>query len=185
MKWILFLCLAVPVFAGCDIKERERAVEKKEAELALRESLLREKELALTEAETRLAQKQKMDSTQADSMYVYNNNILGEWNAKMVCTQTTCSGSAIGDTKLEKWTIYFENSQIVARVAVDDKITRVYIGKALNNTMELSENVEPSNTEPATRIVIRLKKQNEKTLDGQREIIRPNCKIVYSLQLTR
>ncbi len=185
MKWILFAAIALAVLPGCDFKEREKALQQKEEELTTREQKLKDKELALQLAESEFEKKQQFDSTHADSIFIYQNNILGEWNAKMVATQTTCTGSAIGDTKIETWTFYYENNQVVVRATVSGKLIRIYTGKVVNNAIELEENIEALNNEPATKIAVRLKKQNESTLEGQREILRPNCKIVYSLQLTR
>ncbi len=185
MKWIYFACLVLIVLPGCNFKEREKAIQEKENALALKEQQLNDRELALQLAEGEFAKKQLVDTLHTDSLFMVDNNILGQWNTKMICTQTTCSGSAIGDTKVETWTFYYENNQIVAKATSGEKLVRIYTGKVFNNAMELVENIESTLNEPTTKIVVRLKKQNERLLEGQREILRPDCKIVYSLQLTR
>ncbi|QMU31266.1 hypothetical protein [Adhaeribacter radiodurans] len=187
MKWILFFpFFTIFLLTSCGIKERETSVQQKEAELARREQDLavREEALRLKE-ETLTKREQKLDSTRLDSAF-YNPAITGIWNAKMVCTQTTCPGSAIGDTKSETWDISYQGNQILAKAMADNTLVRTYTGTYNDNWLHLRENVAISPNAPATEMVVRLSFLNENTLEGQREIIRSgDCRIVYSLQLEK
>jgi hypothetical protein len=184
-RWILILFIVSSLFAGCDIQERERAVQKKDQELAVKEQQLKDRELALQKAEAAFALKQQLDSTHADSLFVYQQNIAGTWSTSMTCTETTCSGSAVGDIKKEVWTFLYEQSRIVAKATVDENVARIYTGQVVNNGIELVQTIEPTTTGSAATIRVRIKKVNDNTMEGEREIIREGCKIVYSLQLTR
>ena len=188
MRWLFGLLFLIPfLFSGCGIRERETSVEKKETELAQKEQELdaKEKELQLKEAEL-IKRTQWLDSTEQDTAAMFNPQLLGQWNARMTCTETTCSGSAVGDTKTEAWELTYQNEHIIARAMSGENMVRVYTGTYKNNLLELTENVELSPSTPATKILVRLSPVNETTLEGQIEIIRTgDCKITYALQLTK
>lgn len=184
------LCLMVLfVYTGCKDGVREEALQQREARLVQREQQLsmREKLVAIREEEI-LQMKQKMDSAIniKDSALVYNQQLIGRWNVKMTCTETTCPGSAVGDTKTETWDIGYENNLIVAKAIVSDKLVRVYTGGYDGNVLTLTENVPDTPSEPTTKMTIRLTLTGNETMDGRREIVRENeCKIVYDLQLNK
>lgn len=175
------------ISSGCDLRKREEEVKKqqekiaqKEQELALREQTLQRKEEELVKRE------QKLDSSGRDSVMVIDSSLIGSWNVKMTCTETSCSGSAVGDVKNEVWEISLENNQIIARAMDGNKLLRIYSGIYTGNTIELVANVESLPQQPPTKIVARLRIVNETTIEGQREINRENqCKIIYDLKLEK
>jgi len=194
MRWISGLLFLIPLlFSGCGIRDRETSVQKKEAELALKEQELLEKEqnlqlkeVALANREQQIAEAQQPYSTTQQPADSISLALTGKWNARMTCTATTCTGSAIGDTKTETWELNYQNSQLVAQAMTGENLIRTYTGAFSNNTLELTENVEPSPSAPATKMVVRLTWLNPTTLEGQREIIRTgDCRIVYALQLNK
>ncbi|HVK96300.1 MAG TPA: hypothetical protein VM368_00715, partial [Flavisolibacter sp.] len=112
--------------------------------------------------------------------------LVGRWTAQMVCTETTCPGSAVGDSKTETWDIQYINNKVIAKAQSGEQLVRVYTGIYTGNTLELVENNESTGTQPATKMVVQLRIVNPRSMEGQREIIREgNCKILYSLQLTK
>lgn len=188
MKSILYLFFLSTIFlSGCGLREREISVQKKEAELARkeRELLAREEALQLKEeAITKI--EQKIDSTRQDSTVNFNPAIVGSWSVRMVCTETTCPGSAIGDTKSEIWTLAYQDERVIAKALTDNVVVRTYVGTYNNNTLELTENVELTPGTPSTKIIVRLNLLDENTMEGQRTIIRSeDCRIVYALQLNK
>lgn len=130
-----------------------------------------------------------LDSTAknpADSFFAQHPQLPGKWNVTMRCTETTCQGSAVGDTKNEQWEISYQNNQIVAQAFSDNKLVRVYSGSHNGSTVELA--TEPDNPDPllSTKMIVRIQEIKEKEIRGQREIIRPdNCHIIYSLELKK
>ena len=188
MKYLLFLLFVLGT--GCGLHERELELEKRLGEVNRKEQelLLREKSLEIKAEE--LAQKEKMlDSTSnnvIDSFFTRHPQLPGKWNVEMRCTETTCSGSAVGDIKNEQWEISYEGKVIVAKAFADNKLVRIYIGGNKGNTVELS--TEQDNPDPAlsARMIVRFQEINESEIQGQREIIRPdNCHVVYSLELKK
>ncbi|WP_207491562.1 hypothetical protein [Aridibaculum aurantiacum] len=185
MRGIMLLILLV-TFTGCDLRQRELAMEKREAEIAEREQqlALREKSIEVRELQM-LEKERKFDSTSRDSAITFNPALPGQWAAKMVCSETTCTGSAVGDTRNETWTFNYENNKLIVQALSGDKLVRVYTGTYTNNVIELVENVEPTATAPATKMVVRITVINNNSMEGIREIVRPDCRIVYSLQLSK
>jgi hypothetical protein len=190
MTKLMIACfIVVLICAGCGLNAREEALRKKEVELAAREQQLslREKSLELEEEQV-LQLKQKLDSakTKTDTTLLYNQQLIGQWNVKMTCTETTCSGSAVGDVKTETWDISYQNSLIIANAIASDKLARIYTGSYDGTTLTLSADVASTPSDPATKMVIRLTMTAENTMEGQRIIDRENdCRIVYNLQLNK
>ena len=188
MKWMIGLLLSAILFSGCGLQEKEKALKKKEAELNQKEQELiaREKTVELKEQE--LADKQmKLDTLSRDSTFLINPAIPGVWSVQMTCVQTTCTGSAVGDTRKEKWIVSYEAAHVIARVMTGNKLIRVYTGEFTDSTsMELKDEREATPTEPATRMVVRLTIKDSTNMAGQREIARDNdCKVVYALQMQK
>ena len=186
MRGILLLILLASLASGCNLRQREEAVAQKEKEVAEKEQqlLLREQSLATREEQV-LLRERKLDSTLLDSSVLFNPSLPGMWAVKMVCTETTCTGSAVGDTKNESWSFSYQNNAVIVRVMAADKLVRTYNGSYVNSVLELVENVEPTATAPATKMLVRLSMKDSTTMDGLREIVRPDCKIVYSLTLNK
>lgn len=190
MKYILLFITVSFFTAGCGLRERELELDKRTDELNLKEQELLSKEKALQLKEEELGKKEKrLDSSsqnQPDSFSVKHSQLAGKWNVTMRCIETTCAGSAVGDTKTEQWEISFQDSEIIARAFSGNKLIRVYSGSNRGNAVELSS--APDNTDPSksTKMIVRIQEINEREIQGQREIIRPdNCHIIYSLELKK
>ena len=184
---LLFLFLFFFFFQGCSLRQREEALTKKEAFLNQweQELLLKEKTLQIKE-EDLLKREQKIDSTSLLDSTVYNAALNGTWDVTMTCTETSCPGSAVGDTKSETWEIAYQENKVIARAMANNQLVRVYSGFFTGNTLELVENVENTGNQPVTRIVVRLRLSNENLLEGQREIERiGECKILYNMVLNK
>jgi hypothetical protein len=188
---IVFLGLWLMIATGCGLQEREKELQKKISEVNQKEQelLLKEKSLQLKEEE--LAHREKLlDSSSkksvADSVAVLHPELAGTWNVTMRCTETTCAGSAVGDTKNEQWVISYQDNTVIANAISDNKIVRVYAGSYNGNSLELSTQPNAADPEQKTKMVVRLQVTKENEMAGQREIIHPeDCRIVYSLDLKK
>jgi hypothetical protein len=188
MRFILIIALAFYSLTGCDLREREEALESREATLNEREQelLLKEKSLQLKEEELTKRQ-QQMDSTVvADTTSKYNPALAGTWTVQMTCTETTCTGSAVGDSKTETWEISYQNRNVIAKAKVNDELVRVYSGTFNGTTLELAEAFEGAQ-QPVVKIIVRLQMTSDTQMEGQREIDRTaeNCRIVYSMNMQK
>lgn len=189
MKYCLYvLAFFFFVLQGCDLRKREEALAQKEARLNEKEQelLLKEKTLQIKE-EDLVKREQRFDSTRLiDSTIMHNDSLPGTWDVKMTCTETSCPGSAVGDTKSETWQLQYQENTVIARAMVNDELVRVYSGFFTGNTLELVDTRENIPNQPPTRIVVRLRLSNYNLLEGTREIERVGeCKILYSIVLTR
>ncbi|HEX6915468.1 MAG TPA: hypothetical protein VF145_09515, partial [Chitinophagaceae bacterium] len=157
LRVIIFSLLLLPL-AGCELNRREKALQEKEAQLLQKEQelMLKEKTLALKEQEL-VKREQRLDSTIVDTTLKYSPELPGLWNAKMQCTETTCSGSAVGDTKVETWELSFDSSfHLIARVITGNNIARVYTGSYNGSEILLKQDVAGAAGVAATHLSIKL-----------------------------
>lgn len=183
----VLIFLIVLLAPSCNLREREQQVLQKETSLKEKEQelLLKEKSLSVKE-EDLLRRERKLDSSLYDTAEVYNDTLVGQWVVQMACTETTCPGSAVGDTKTEQWKIEYKGRQIIARASSGGLLTRVYSGIFTGNTIELVEERKREGAQPSAKMVVRLRLVNDKQMEGQREITRnTGCKIIYALQMTK
>ena len=197
---IVFLGLWLMIATGCGLQEREKELEKKISEVNQKEQELLLKEKSLQVKEEELAQRKKLlDSSSkksvvdsvakksvADSVAVLHPELAGTWNVTMRCTETTCAGSAVGDTKNEQWVISYQDNTVIANAISDKKIVRVYAGSYNGNSIELSTQPDDADPEQKTKMVVRLQVTKENEMAGQREITHADdCRIIYSLELKK
>ena len=173
------------LFTACGKSSNTKKLELREMQLENKEQELRmlEQQLALREQALTLRER-SFDSLNnaVDTIGIYNPLIVGSWKVTMECIETTCEGSAIGDTKTEQWNISYQNNRVVSRVVVDGKIARTYTGFYRENTLELSALQTP---DPQTHmnVVLTVNPSVAKVMEGQRIIIQSGkCKIVYRLK---
>ncbi|MEJ5993792.1 hypothetical protein WG904_05100 [Pedobacter sp. Du54] len=142
LKYFITICLlTLLIISGCTgeqdkkrLDDRERSIERRESEVARREQQLKASEKLLM---TRMLQLDSANNL-TDSNGVYNANIVGAWKVTMQCTETTCTGYAVGDTKTEQWNITYENNRVVVKAYAKKKFIRTYNGIFSKNAIELT-----------------------------------------------
>jgi len=187
--FIVFFVLSF-LTSGCGLRERELEVEKrinevnqKEQDLFLKEKTLQKKEEELMKREELL---DSSSQNPVDSFLIQHPQLPGKWNVSMRCIETTCSGSAVGDTKVEQWEISYQNQSIVAQAFSNNKLVRVYSGSNKAGIVELSTEPDNADLSLSTKMIVRLQEINENDIRGQREIIRPDkCHVLYALDLKK
>ena len=190
-KAIFLMFLIFAVLPACDTPKEERDFQAKETELNQKEQELLMKEKSLELKEEELAKREQLlDSTankdSTNSLSALHQNIPGVWNVTMRCTQTTCPGSAVGDTRNEQWKITFQNNTVIATAIKDKKFLRIYSGTYIGNSFELSAQPDTVDREQTAEIIVRLQKTKDNEMAGLREIIRPeDCRILYALELSK
>lgn len=190
MKWIVFVFLTTFVVSGCEMRKKEQRLDIKEAALNQKEQELIARENSLNLKEEDLISREKLlDSTSkivADTLSTLFPNLPGTYNVVMKGTQTTCPGSAVGDTKLEQWELSFQNNSIIVKAMSDNKLVRVYSGTYVGNSFELLAQQDHQNSAPEVSIVVRIQPLKADEMVGRREIIREkDCRIVYDLSLKK
>src|SRR5690606_36319821 len=102
-----FLLIAAGL-GSCGFEERKKALDAREISLKEREQILLINEKMLIQMEDSI----KLTIARQDSLSIslktlglpLPDSLQDTWNINMLCTQTNCSGSAIGDTRKEFWT---------------------------------------------------------------------------------
>jgi hypothetical protein len=174
---IIIIALSLP---GCGPSQHEKNLQKEQLEIKQKEQQLFvwEQRLKMREQELNNA-KQVLDSVQFDT--ANNPLIIGKWIVKMTCAQTTCDGSAIGDTKTEQWDIQYNGENVVVKAYSGPVLIRVYTGSYQNKVLKIVD--EKPNSKAL--ISANLNFINGNRMDGLREISQKDCKIVYELSLEK
>ena len=179
-QYSIVLFISLIFLQGCGLSEREKNLKKLQQEIAQKEQSLLAWEQRLKLKEESLDQaKQLIDSArlQGDSTFVYNPALSGKWTVKMTCTETTCEGSALGDTKTEQWDISYNKNTIVVKAYSGPVLIRVYVGGYKDNQLKIID--ERPNVDVSFKAALNF--INDKRMDGTREIQQKDCKIVYAL----
>jgi hypothetical protein len=184
MKWLLLLLFFLSL-SGCDYRKREEEIKRRQDLLSLKEQelILKEKSLAIKEADL-LHRERFLDSTlNTDTALQYNPALAGTWHVRMTCIEATCKSSAVGDTRNEDWEILYQARAIIVKVISNEQLIRVYTGFFTGNTIELIE--KRSDADGEVNMVVRLRMIDDTKMEGQREITRENCKVIYDLKLEK
>ncbi len=190
MKRILFILFIVLLFSGCDLRKREQELQKKENVLSQKEQelVLRERTLQLKE-EALLKRTQRLDSVQNTSLQdsgSYNPDVVGSWDVTMNCTETNCTGSAVGDTKTENWTIFYQNKNVIAQATANKKLVRIYSGIYINDELRLKAQITDAAEQQNVAMIVLLRLTDNNHMEGRREINRAeNCRIVYAINMVK
>ncbi|MGZ8545379.1 MAG: hypothetical protein ACXWV0_08790 [Flavisolibacter sp.] len=184
-KFLLITCLVLTV-SGCNDAVKQKELQLKEDSLLRKEQELIVKEKALELRENELNNReQSLDSNAViDSTHIIDSSLVGNWLVKMTCTETSCASSAVGDTKTEDWQISYEARALIAKAMANNEQLRVYTGYYIGNTIELVDDKSIGDAN-GTKMIVRLRIVDPTHLEGQREIVREDCKVIYSLTLEK
>lgn len=187
MKWI-FLFVGLVIFSGCGLRQREKELDQKMQQLNIKEQQLALKEQFLTLKETQLNEKEKsLDSNGSlknDSLFLEHQKLPGTWMVEMLCTETTCQGSAVGDVKNEQWDFKFRDNIVVVNAMSKNQLIRIYTGSYTGDVLKLE--VQQDSSDASAKMVVRLQQTKDKEMTGEREITQANgCRILYSLRLKK
>lgn len=178
LNYLIFLAFTLLLSNCGENKKREKEFEKREQKLKIWEQQISLREQALIKKE------HIIDSlnSYSDTAGVVDPKLVGDWKITMECTETSCEGSAIGDTKTEHWNIYYQHSKVIAKVVANKQLIRSYSGFLKENTLELSLEQAPD-SETQMRVVLNLNPALANLMEGQRIINQAGkCKIVYQLK---
>jgi len=179
--------LIISILTACGNKEdsdrlklREKKVSQKEEELKVFEQQLISKEIELSSRERLLDSLEHM----GDTTGIYNSKLIGNWTVTMKCTETSCEGSALGDTKTERWNIAYHNNRVVVKALSKNTITRVYLGVYTETGLALHSRQQEGDV--LTTMNILLNQISVDKMEGIREINQGGkCKIIYSVGLSK
>ena len=187
MKQFIISIITLLLATGCGM-QRQQELKQKEEWLNAREQQVtaREKAVQLKEAALNAIEQNKDSAFLKDTTAFYDSTLIGLWNVKMNCTETTCPGSAVGDTKSEQWSIDYTDKKIVAKVLTDGSLVRIYSGIYNGTSLELMVPQVDSSQKAKAVMVVRLQHPAPDKLEGRREITREEgCRIVYAVTMEK
>jgi hypothetical protein len=159
---------------------REAALNEKARNLEILEQELnsRSQELA--------ARERVLDSIQHlnDTTSKFNADLIGNWSTSMRCTETSCEGSAVGDTKSEKWEISYQDNQVKLKAFVNSQLIGEYSGLFSDDGLVVTAKRGPA--ESTTLITVTLSPPVGNKMSGTRVINQAGkCSIVYALEMQK
>ena len=175
--------------AGCGQAAREQQLVAREKQVReqQQELILKANQLALKEAELQqLAQNLDSTAHRQDSLKAKFPQLPGGWNVQMDCTQATCPGSAVGDTKAEQWIFSIVNGSVIAQAYAKKLLSRVYVGQYQNGVLQLTAQSTDTVLDGHAKITVFLRAATDSlSMTGKRSIIRPDCQIIYDLTMKK
>lgn len=184
-----FLLIAATL-GSCGFEERKKALDAREVSLNEKEQNLLIKEKMLLQLEDSI----KLSIAQQDSLALslktlglpLPDSLQGTWNINMLCTQTNCSGSAVGDTRKESWTFSGGDSTgVYVKAMQGENLVRVYTGIFDGSGFVLSTpNV--AGDANATTMNVKLSINTPDKMNGTRIIQQADgCTITYKIDADR
>lgn len=183
MRYERLLLVFLLILAACGPSAEQTEMKTRTAQLQQKQDSLLEKEKLLTMKEQELAVREmRLDSLlkKMDTTGVYEPRLTGKWKIKMTCIETSCTGSAVGDTRTEQWELKYQEYNVMAYALKDGKVTRTYSGVFQNALLKLGVQKEH---ETEADMNVELSFTTDTKMEGRREIVQPDgCKIVYTLE---
>lgn len=188
VKYTFFgLVLILFAFISCD-NSREEELLKRETDLNRREQLFKTKE---AEYHSLLKMRDSIqlvnDHLPEDSaiVKVWPEDIVGQWNSKIVCVETNCNDYIIGDTRYDLWEFGQDSLDLYVKVFNKRDLIRVYEGKYVDERIQLDYSTDTT----AFRFVhmdVNLNRASSNRLNGYRTInINGMCTAKFSVELTK
>ncbi len=129
MNKVLTAIFCLFTLTSCRDEARERALAEREASLAEKEQ-----QFALKEADYKALLRWR-DSilTAADTaglipVTAWPADVLGRWNSKTVCKESSCSEYVVGDQRSAAWEFTADSSGLFTKVYDRNALVRVYAG---------------------------------------------------------
>jgi len=147
------------------IRETEFAAKKQDyaSLLALRDSLQSAENAADTIAATLIPQ-----------------NIIGKWNGKMVCTESTCAEHVIGDQRNDMWIISDQEVIIINKSGSEHLYTAKFTGTEIKMS-SINKTASPNKSD----ITLQIPGPITDRIKGTRELTGKDCLSKFSVELEK
>jgi len=180
---LLFLFLILTL-VGCDDKEKSEMLAKREQELLEKEKNFAKKELEFKN----LLRMRDSIFAKKDTQIVapqWPANIIGDWNGKVICTESNCSDYVIGDQRTDIWQFSSDSTQLVSKIINNNNLVRVYNAKMNDGEVNLNYRSDSTSRKKVEMNVV-LNEFSDKKIRGVRTItVDNNCTAKFSVELTR
>ncbi|MHB1179413.1 MAG: hypothetical protein ACYCZO_13915 [Daejeonella sp.] len=188
LKFFLIYILLSVFVASCGktdhqkkLEAREKLVYQEEQRLNALEQQLRLREIVIFRREMQLDSLKNKN----DTIGIKNLQLVGNWQVSMQCTEATCEGYAVGDTKTEQWNISYQNDKVIVTAMSNKKVIRIYWGLFNGTSLNLKA-MPPPDAESQINVVLNPDVLDKNLMDGRRVIEKGgNCRVVFVLKLEK
>ncbi len=155
---------------------RERVLAEKERQFALKEAdyqlLLRMRDSLLAAADTLQQQ-------------AWPEEILGRWNSKTICQESTCTEYVVGDQRSATWEFAGDSTGMFTKVLDRNMVTRAFSGSFDSSTVRLHFQSD-SAAHKKMQISVELSRVSPGLMKGSQLLrIDNNCAARFSVELVR
>lgn len=181
MKLPSIICIAALLaFHSCTDSQKENSLKTREQEL-----IIKEKEFEAKEAEFQELIAMRDSLKNANDSAIANNslplNILGKWNGKMICTESTCPEHVIGDQRNDVWEFTPQGLKMTNKTGGERLFTAKISGDDLIFSSEPSSNLNNS-----SQITFKLNSFQDGKIKGSRDFTGNNgCVAKFSVELEK
>ena len=180
---LLILFLFGLCFISCDNLKKDDQLKEREMNL-----LKREKEFATKKQDyetlkvLRDSLENAAESTSLDSIITnpIPDDVIGKWNGKMICTESTCPENVIGDQRNDIWIFSKQNLTIINKSGGE----RSYKAKFTGSEIKLNSENTTSNPNKS-EITLQFPNETIGRIKGNRELIGTNCISKFSVELEK
>ncbi|TYR36232.1 hypothetical protein FXV77_09975 [Sphingobacterium phlebotomi] len=186
--YLTYLVIILLVSCGQDsgkqaLADREKALEKREQNMA---SIEEEYHTLLKMRDSlRASESIPLEGDTASSHEPWPDNVLGEWNNRMVCRASRCANYVVGDQRHEVWRFYSDSIGSYVQVVNNDEHTRIFKGQQNGNEITLHVLADTNMTKNSVTRRAQLDDITPSVMRGTLVLTgKNNCETVFSVELT-
>lgn len=179
-----FCCLLA--LASCRDEARERALAEREQSLAEKE-----KQFALKDADYRSLLRWRdsllasADTAGAIPVTAWPADVLGRWNSKTVCRESSCSEYVVGDQRSGAWEFSEDSTGLFTKVYDRNNLVRVYTGTFDSSAIRLQFRTDSGAVRHA-EIDVELSRSATGAIKGSQVLKMENgCTARFTVELVR
>lgn len=178
MKFSALLLPLLCLLFSCTDSAKEEQLKMRESELQARESNF-VKQMQDYESLKMMRDSLRQVSDSAVTKLI-PAEIIGKWNGKMICTESSCSENAVGDIRSDTWEFRQDSVFIVSSTGSSRSF-----GTDLNGSeLRLIPQKNPSNNN-RSEVILQLPSDKPNKMKGMRELLRDNCTSRFSVDLEK
>lgn len=177
----LVFCLGL---LSCENNQKEKILEQREAALKEKERAFGEKE---ADYQLLLQWRDSVMQQRADTTVIHRwpQELIGQWNSRIVCKASNCSDYVIGDTRNDIWEFTQDSSRLYVNVRDRNRLVRVYRARYENQQIQLFYATD-STAKKQVEMQVVLDEISANRLRGRRTVsLGGNCSATFDVTLTK
>jgi hypothetical protein len=186
--YLIYLVIVLLVSCGQDsgkqtLADREKALEKREQNMALMEKEYRT--LLKMRDSLRASESAALERDTTSTHEPWPDSVLGEWNSRMVCRASRCANYVVGDQRHEVWRFYSDSIGSYVQVVNNDEHIRIFKGQQKGNEITLNILTDTNMTKSMLTRRVQLDNISPSVMKGTLVLTgKNNCETVFSVELT-